>query len=609
MAQRNAPLRLRFAEGELTVCAQSQDVGETRESLPAAYTGDPLEIGFNAEFLREGLESVDRRHGAAEAHQPAPSGPDLRRRRRLLVPDHADPARRLIVRHARLRDVRSYARLELELEPGLVLVTGPNGAGKTNLVEAIHLATQGFSFRTRAGRAARALRRRRRHASASTATRAERRARRRGAAVSVREPKRLCAQRCAARVRRGAPPPRARARLHARPARRRQGRPGRATGLPRPLARSPAACPCRRVAELRDSRSASATPACVGSPPASPRATRSSRGRDAVADARCDARRGAVGALDAPRRPVRRARGRARPARRPARAGAAQPPTERGARGPARARSRARLDRARAAPRRDPDPARASATSARSARRESSGWRCWPSSSPRQSCWPAMTASPRCSCSTTRSPSSTPPGDGSSASGSAVVGQAIVTATGPRRCRWRRHSCSSVSPGTVRVALMERIGQDVRGALRRRRRSRRGRARRGHAGLAGRGRRRRSPGTPGRCGSRATGRCTSPSHRRRGRTSSRCSSPRSARSSRRRWGREDVPTALRFAVGPIPAPGDDPAHAPVVPATPSPDEVARRGGGRVGDRGSRAAGDRPRAAAASLAAHRSGRHL
>jgi DNA replication and repair protein RecF len=30
-----------------------------------------------------------------------------------------------------------------------VLVTGPNGAGKTNLLEAIHLATQGLSFRTR----------------------------------------------------------------------------------------------------------------------------------------------------------------------------------------------------------------------------------------------------------------------------------------------------------------------------------------------------------------------------------------------------------------------------------------------------------------------------
>jgi len=58
MAQRNAPLRLRFAEGELTVSAQSQDVGETRETMPAPYSGEPIEIGFNADFLREGLESV-----------------------------------------------------------------------------------------------------------------------------------------------------------------------------------------------------------------------------------------------------------------------------------------------------------------------------------------------------------------------------------------------------------------------------------------------------------------------------------------------------------------------------------------------------------------------
>src|SRR6476469_9922896 len=59
MAQRNSPLRLRFAEGELPVSAVTQDVGEARESLPAPYAADPLEIGFNAEFLLDGLESVD----------------------------------------------------------------------------------------------------------------------------------------------------------------------------------------------------------------------------------------------------------------------------------------------------------------------------------------------------------------------------------------------------------------------------------------------------------------------------------------------------------------------------------------------------------------------
>jgi DNA polymerase III subunit beta len=58
MTQRNSPLRLRFSEGELTVSAQTQDVGESRESLPVAFDGEPLEIGFNAEFLREGIEAV-----------------------------------------------------------------------------------------------------------------------------------------------------------------------------------------------------------------------------------------------------------------------------------------------------------------------------------------------------------------------------------------------------------------------------------------------------------------------------------------------------------------------------------------------------------------------
>jgi DNA polymerase-3 subunit beta len=59
MAQRNSPIRLRFADGELTVRAITQDVGEAAESMPVPYNADPLEIGFNAEFLRDGLDSVE----------------------------------------------------------------------------------------------------------------------------------------------------------------------------------------------------------------------------------------------------------------------------------------------------------------------------------------------------------------------------------------------------------------------------------------------------------------------------------------------------------------------------------------------------------------------
>ena len=58
MIQRSTPLQLRFAEGELTVVARTHEVGESKESMPVAFAGDPLEIGFNADFLREGLESI-----------------------------------------------------------------------------------------------------------------------------------------------------------------------------------------------------------------------------------------------------------------------------------------------------------------------------------------------------------------------------------------------------------------------------------------------------------------------------------------------------------------------------------------------------------------------
>ncbi len=58
LALRNSPLRLRFAEGELTVSAQTQDVGETRETMPAPYSGEEFVIGFNAEFLRDGVDSI-----------------------------------------------------------------------------------------------------------------------------------------------------------------------------------------------------------------------------------------------------------------------------------------------------------------------------------------------------------------------------------------------------------------------------------------------------------------------------------------------------------------------------------------------------------------------
>jgi DNA polymerase-3 subunit beta len=59
LAQKNAPLRLAFTEGSLEVSAQTPDVGQASESLPVPFKGDALEIGFNPEFLRDGLESAE----------------------------------------------------------------------------------------------------------------------------------------------------------------------------------------------------------------------------------------------------------------------------------------------------------------------------------------------------------------------------------------------------------------------------------------------------------------------------------------------------------------------------------------------------------------------
>jgi DNA polymerase III subunit beta len=59
LAQRNAPLRLAFEPGQLTVAAETPDVGDASETMPASFEGEPLEIGFNPEFLKEGIESVE----------------------------------------------------------------------------------------------------------------------------------------------------------------------------------------------------------------------------------------------------------------------------------------------------------------------------------------------------------------------------------------------------------------------------------------------------------------------------------------------------------------------------------------------------------------------
>ncbi len=56
----------------------------------------------------------------------------------------------MIVERVKLRDFRSYERLELELPSGISVLHGANGVGKTNLLEAIYTGAVGRSCRTNA---------------------------------------------------------------------------------------------------------------------------------------------------------------------------------------------------------------------------------------------------------------------------------------------------------------------------------------------------------------------------------------------------------------------------------------------------------------------------
>ena len=59
-----------------TVSAQTPDVGEASESLPVPFAGEPLEIGFNPEFFRDGLESAESEELILKLISPLRPGPD-----------------------------------------------------------------------------------------------------------------------------------------------------------------------------------------------------------------------------------------------------------------------------------------------------------------------------------------------------------------------------------------------------------------------------------------------------------------------------------------------------------------------------------------------------
>jgi DNA polymerase-3 subunit beta len=60
--ERSHAVRLRLEKGELKLSASSTETGESEDSIEIAYDGDPLTIGFNAQYLIEFIKAS----GAAE---------------------------------------------------------------------------------------------------------------------------------------------------------------------------------------------------------------------------------------------------------------------------------------------------------------------------------------------------------------------------------------------------------------------------------------------------------------------------------------------------------------------------------------------------------------
>jgi DNA polymerase III subunit beta len=58
LAQKNAPLRLSFADNRLTMKALTQDVGQAEESLDIEFAGEAFEIGFNPAYLVDGIDAI-----------------------------------------------------------------------------------------------------------------------------------------------------------------------------------------------------------------------------------------------------------------------------------------------------------------------------------------------------------------------------------------------------------------------------------------------------------------------------------------------------------------------------------------------------------------------
>ena len=59
-----------FAKNQIVVSKESADLGSAQESVPAAYTGEPMRAAFNPVFLMDVLKVLDEEEVTIELTSP-----------------------------------------------------------------------------------------------------------------------------------------------------------------------------------------------------------------------------------------------------------------------------------------------------------------------------------------------------------------------------------------------------------------------------------------------------------------------------------------------------------------------------------------------------------
>ena len=71
VAERNTPIRLKFADGQVTIEAGTGDDAQASEAVESTLTGPEIEIAFNPHFLLDGLGAVGTAYSRLSFTQPS----------------------------------------------------------------------------------------------------------------------------------------------------------------------------------------------------------------------------------------------------------------------------------------------------------------------------------------------------------------------------------------------------------------------------------------------------------------------------------------------------------------------------------------------------------